>query len=93
MMSNAQVPYLQNLITKKLRRDSECLRKLVGHAYLWSRLQPFTTVADYDLSESTEVPNFEDQISIRCNCERLAALALDDGQNHTQTTTNKEEMG
>jgi hypothetical protein len=48
-MSNAQVHYLQYLNAKKLRKDEDCLRKLVAHQNLKSRLEPLAREADQEL--------------------------------------------
>ena len=51
MMSNAQVLYLQHLITKKLRQE-QVPRKLVAHQNLRSRLQPLVREAENEISGS-----------------------------------------
>ena len=50
-MSNAQVLYLQHLITKKLRQE-QVPRKLVAHQNLRSRLQPLVREAENEISGS-----------------------------------------
>lgn len=50
-MSNAQVLYLQHLITKKLRQE-QVPRKLVAHQNLRSRLQPMVREAENEISGS-----------------------------------------
>ena len=51
MMSNAQILYLQHLITKKLEQEQVPL-KLVAHQNLLSRLRPLVKDAESELSES-----------------------------------------
>ncbi len=51
-MSNAQVLYLQHLVTKKLCQDEESPRKLIAHYSLWHRLQPLVVEADNEISEN-----------------------------------------
>ena len=53
-MSNAQVLYLENLISEKICRDRDCPRKLVGHLAIWSRLQPLVADAYNQISKSHE---------------------------------------
>jgi hypothetical protein len=48
-MSKAQVPYLQYLNAKKLCQDEDCLRRLVAHLNLRSRLEPLARDADEEL--------------------------------------------
>lgn len=48
-MYDTQVHYLQYLNAKKLCQDEDCLRKIVAHQNLWSRLEPFVKEADQDL--------------------------------------------
>ena len=55
MMSNAQVLYLQNRITKKLCQDGDCLQRLVAHQNLHTRLPVLATDADGKLLRSREV--------------------------------------
>ncbi len=51
-MSNAQVLYLQHLVTKKLCQDKESPRKLIAHYSLQHRLQPLVVEADNEISEN-----------------------------------------
>jgi hypothetical protein len=55
MMSNIQVLYLQYRITKKLCQDGDCLRKLVAHQNLHTRLPALAADADGELSRSRKV--------------------------------------
>jgi hypothetical protein len=48
-MSNEQLRYLQYLNTQKLCQDENCLRKLVAHQNLHSRLEPLARDADQEL--------------------------------------------
>jgi hypothetical protein len=50
-MSNAQVLYLEHLITKKLRQE-KIVRKFVAHQNLRSRLQPLVKEAENEISGS-----------------------------------------
>jgi hypothetical protein len=98
-MSNAQVLYLQYLITKKLRQNKQSPRKLIAHQNLWHRLQPLVAEADNEISGSQDalcqaieetaswlgnenqgkMRDFEQEISMRRNIERLACLNLTEG--------------
>ena len=51
MMSNAQMLYLQHLITKKLRQE-QVPRKLITYQNLQSRLQPLVREAENKISRS-----------------------------------------
>jgi hypothetical protein len=51
-MSNAQVLYLQHLVTKKLCQDEKSPRKLIAHYSLRHRLQPLVVEADNEISEN-----------------------------------------
>jgi hypothetical protein len=53
-MSNAQVLYLQYLVTKKLCQNEQSPRKLVAHQNLRHRLQPLVAEADNEISGSQD---------------------------------------
>jgi hypothetical protein len=53
-MSNAQVLYLENLIVEKCRQERACLRKVVGHLAIWSRLRPYVADAHDQISKYYE---------------------------------------
>jgi len=93
-MSNAQVLYLKNLASKKLRRDWDSPGKLLAHQNLRSRLWPLAVEANsgdcWDQcgqareeawvggANQGEVRGFEQKIGIQCTSELLARLNLTD---------------
>ena len=66
---NTQIRRLQRRILKKLRRDRNCLRKIVGHKTL---LIALVACAESELSQS-----LDDADPLVSTVQRMVALTLD----------------
>jgi hypothetical protein len=84
-MSNVHMFYLHNFITQRMSRDEDCLRKFVAHQSLRLRLPVFVAYASKQGWKKEALNDVVSHIT-----ERLAALTLEEPQNHSQLPSGRE---